>query len=142
MEKEVTVGGIGVEDDESDAGTAATDDLTEMSVEEVESDSDESCEEDIKPRDGPEKIMYEGQGVCVKIWADAVAERERGVTDGAVTKGDKVRKNVANRPDPSQDECREGRTVRGANGPDPSQDECRDGQTVRGANRPDPSQDE
>ena len=139
MERKVTVGGIGVEDDESDAGTAATGNLTEMPDEEGGSDSDESGVEDIKPGDGPGKIMYEGQGMCVKLWAEAMAERECGESDGAVTKGDKVQRRLANRPDPSQERY-EGRTVSGANGPGPSQETC-EGQTVSKANRPDPSQE-
>ena len=157
--------GIGVEDDESDAVTTVTEDLTEGSNTNICLDSDELCEEEIKPRDGPSKILYEGEGACAKALAGAVEERRSGVSDSAVTKDDEARRRPprpisksranrldlsppsegqtvcgANRPDPLQGQRGEDRTVCGANRPDLLQGQRDEGQTVCKANRPDPSQ--
>ena len=146
VEEKITVRGVGVEDDESDADTAVTGDMTEGSNSDICLDSDESCEEEIKPRDGPSNMLCEVEDACVKALAEAVEERGSGVSDSAVTKDDVGRrrpprpssKSRANRLDLSPPS--EGQTVCGANGPDPLQGQRDEGQTVCGANRPDLSQ--
>ena len=126
VEEKIIVRGVGVNDDESDADTVVMGDLTEGSDSDICVDSDESCEEEIKPRDGPSKMLHEGEGACLKALAEVVDERGSGASDGAVTKDGVARrrpptpsnKSRANRLDPSPPS--EGQTVYGANRPDPA----------------------
>ena len=90
--------------------------------------SSKSYAEEIKRRDEPNKIMYEGKGNCVKAMARKMAVGMRAVTGGAMTRGDQVAKGLSTSSN------------KGHSGNSPGPSLPGKGQIMRArANRPDPS---